>query len=405
MNIKRSILLLLLLFIISLIFSLAFQNNLEIGARIVNDYFDKEAYAERGSWFSRSKIPYKETFSEYPQVATYFFALPFVFFEILIPREEIINHWDEMVHYYLIVFPLFMMIFSVLSISLLYKLRDSHKNLAFLLLLPASFYFTHNRYDILPCFLSLLSLYLLSRRQYKMSALVLSVGTFTKWYLFLLFPVFLTYYYSLHKKINWSMILTFILTSLIIILPTIIQAGVDGLVAPYKFHLSRGMNGESLFYLAHYYSKKLFDIRIDRHFTFPIFFLLQFSIVPLCITSKISSFEKVIKWSALSILTFMLFAKFYSPQWILWITPLLILIANKRSDIVWIIIFDLLTYIYFPITYDLYQRSSLFRFIILLKTILLIKFILPLFYELIKDSAIFTLAQKHFSKESRVIPF
>lgn len=422
MNIKKSILLLLFLVICSLIFSLPFRNNLGIGVKIINDYHDKYNYALRGSWFSLSKIPYTEVFSEYPQVATYFFALPYVLLETTISRDKIlinlaqisnlsylpdpplsIFYRNRIVNYYTTVFSLLMMVFSFLSILLLYKLRKNHKNLSLLLVLPASFYFTFNRYDIMPCFLSLLSLYLLCRKQYKMSALVLSIGMLTKWYLLLLLPIFLTYYYSTHNKINWSMILTFSLTSFIIILPTMISGGIDGLLVPYKFHFSRGINHESLLYIINCLFNKTLNISITNRFTFLLFFLLQLSIVPLCITSKILSFEKVIRWSALSILIFMLFAKFYSPQWILWISPLLILDAKKIVDVIWITLFDLITYIYFPISFTVFgENSIIFIIIIFLKTILLIKFILPLSYELIRDSAIFAFAQKHLTKHIRL---
>lgn len=406
MNIKKSILVLSLLVICSLILSLAFHNNLGLNVRIFNDYWDRSLYAERGSWFTLSKTPYTEVFSEYPQVATYFFALPYILMETIIPQNKIRKPIEKIsnrsysslrkdLKVYAMFFSLLMMIFSFLSISILYKFKG---NLSFLILLPASFYFTFNRYDIMPCFLSLLSLYLLSKKQYKMTALVLSIGVLTKWYLILLLPIFLSYYYSIHKKINWSMIFTFSLTSFVIILPTIFSGGIDGLLVPYKFHWSRGMNRESSLYIINYLFNNVFNINIANKFTFFLFLLLQFSIVPLCITSKIVSFDKVIKWSALSILIFLLFAKYYSPQWILWISPFLILNAKKRSDIAWIILFDLLTFIYFPISFDLFGKSILFVIVISLKTIFLIKFIIPLFCELIKDNAIFTFAQKQWCK-------
>jgi hypothetical protein len=409
-NIKKSILVLLLLVICSLIFSLAFRDNLGLDVRIINDYFDRSAFALRGSWFSLSKAPYTEVFSEYPQVATYFFALPYILMEPIISQNktliELIQIPDppnsipqnQIVFDYATVFSLLMMVFSFLSISLLYQLRGNQK-ISLLLLLPSSFYFTFNRFDIMVCFLVLLSLYLLSRKCYKMSALL---------------PIFLTYYYSIHRKINWSMILTFSLTSLIIILPTIISGGIDGLLIPYKFGFSKNQNvRESLLYLINHVFKKVFNIGFVRNITLLLFFLFQFFGIPLCITSKIVSFDKVVKWSALSILIFMLFAKFYSPQWILWISPLLILSARKKSDTIWIILFDLLTYIYFPIFYDIYcyipgitnimsiSTWDIFISIIFIKTIFLVGFALSLLFELIKDNMIFIFAQRHLAPRIR----
>jgi hypothetical protein len=63
-----------------------------------------------------------------------------------------------------------------------------------------------------------------------------------KWYLILLLPVFLVYYYSSYKKVNWSMIVVFVLTSLITITSTILWTGVEGFLVPYKMQLGRGMD-------------------------------------------------------------------------------------------------------------------------------------------------------------------
>ena len=129
---------------------------------------------------------------------------------------------------------------------MLYKLRIDRKYLAFLLLLLASFHFSYNRFDIMLCFLSFISLYLLYNKHYKFSAFALVIGFFMKWYLILLLPVFLVYYYSRYKKVNWSMIAVFVLTSLIIITSTILWTGVEGFLVPYKMQFGRGMDQVSM---------------------------------------------------------------------------------------------------------------------------------------------------------------
>ena len=334
-------------------------SNFDSEIRFVNDPGDRDAYYDRGLWYPLKKIPYLEVFSEYPQIATYFFALPHAILKILYgsdyTRED----------YYLI-FSIFSMIFLFGTIMLLYNLRLENKNFALLMLLPASLYFSYNRYDILPVFLGILGIALLSKEKYTLSALVLALGVLAKWYLILLFPVFLVFYYSRHKKINANMIIVFCLTCVAGILPTILSGGLEALLVPYRFHATRGLNQESLFYLL----KSL----LGSDLWFFIFFVLQFSVVPLCIFSKIDSIKKVITWSFLSVSVFMLFAKFYSPQWILWILPFLILRAKNTKDVLLIVIFDLVTYIYFPIIYDGY--SSFLQPIIIIKTALLLYLII-----------------------------
>jgi hypothetical protein len=80
------------------------------------------------------------------------------------------------------------------------------------------------------------------QQTYKFSAFALVIGFFMKWYLILLLPVFLVYYYSSYKKVNWSMIVVFVLTSLITITSTILWTGVEGFLVPYKMQLGRGMD-------------------------------------------------------------------------------------------------------------------------------------------------------------------
>jgi len=243
------------------------------------------------------------------------------------------------------------------------------------MLLPAALYFSYNRYDALPVFLSILSIWLLSKEKYKFSVFFLALGVLTKWYLVLLFPIFLTFYYSRYKKINRGMTYIFCFTIILAIVATLLSGGVEALLSPYKFHMARGLNKESLFYLL----KSI--LGSDAWFT--IFFFLQFLIVPLCMVSKIDSLEKVIKWAGLSILVFMLFAKFYSPQWILWVLPFLILQARNRKDVFLIIIFDLVTYLYFPIIYDGYP--NLLYSIVVLKTIIILYLITTIFKDVSGD--------------------
>lgn len=393
MSAGKSIALLLILVACSLTFSLLLHDNLGFDARIINDYSDRGIYAEEGLWLARSKIPYTESFSEYPQVALYFFAVPHILVSLINPRG---SHSLD----YPTVFSLLMMVFSFVSILTLRKLLDNdRKNLALLLLLPASFYFTFNRFDIMPCCFTLQSVYFFSKGQYKGSAVFLAVGVLTKWYLVLLLPIFLAYYFSVHKRIPWAMLITFGLTGLVIVLPTLLTGGIEGLVFPYKFHLTTEMNNESLLSLMDYGVRQVLKVGFANSHTFSLFLLLQFVTIPFCLTSRVASLDKVIKWCALALLTFLLFAKFYSPQWILWVSPFLILKARKKADVLWLILFDLLTYLYFPIGFDIFgEASGAFMLLIALKTIFLIGFIVPLVGELAKDNLVLAFFAERRSK-------
>jgi len=358
----KFILLLIGLISFALLSHFCLKNNFHSRVRYINDNFDRGNYYERGSWYPLKKVPYLEVFSEYPQVATYFFALPHVMLSAIYG-----SNYDKEQYYF--IFSTFMMMFLFGSIILLYDLRIRNKNLAFFMLLPSSLYFSYNRYDIIPAFLSILSIKLLSREKYNLSIIILALGVMTKWYLILLLPIFLKFYYSRYKKINWSMIFVFCLIVILCILPTLLSGGIEALLAPYKLHIGRGFNNESLFYLLKTFLNNTLHLNIETQVWYLLFFILQLAVIPLIMMCKIDSLPKVVNWSAFTILVFLLFAKFYSPQWILWIIPFLILRIQKVKDIFWIIIFDVVTYLYFPVIFD--GCKSLLNTVIIIKTIIL----------------------------------
>ena len=334
----------LLLFVISVgivvLFHWFLRDNFGIGVRLFNDDHDRYVYYLRGTWYPLHVAPYTGVFSEYPQLATYFFALP----------HAMLSFWtdgDYLRDRYYLLFSILMMGFLSATILTLYRMRADNRHYAFLMFLPASLYYSYNRYDILPAFLSVVALLLLSKAKYRSAVVMLALGVLAKWYLFLMFPVFLSYYYSKHRKIGMGLVFVFCLTLLGGILPTLLSGGVDALMVPYKFHAGRENNTKSLFYLL--YLTGL--VSVSKPW-FLVFTLLQFSIVPLSALVGIHSMRSVIAWSALTVFVFMLFGKFFSPQWILWVSPFLILLARDRRDVSRIVLFDLVTYLHFPVVYD-----------------------------------------------------
>ncbi len=415
MTIRKTIILLTLLVVASVTLSLGFPRNLRKEMGFLNDYGDKLVYAVRGSWYPYSKTPYTGVPSEYPQVATYFFALPYIIMGFPGPLDtRLIGELEAYVvsvpptnpnlpsapHLgnklfmrYAFVFSLLMVPFLFFSILIVYRLRPDRKYLAFLMLLPGGLYFTHNRFDIIPAFLGLLAIYLLSRNRDKISAFVIALGFLTKWYLALLLPVFLSYYYTRRRKINWQMVLVFVMTCLALLLPTILSGGLKGLLAPYVTQLSRGFDQPSLFFLASLFLDRGFGLDINNVYFAGASLLLQFSMIPLCVTSRVDTVDKVIRWTLLSVLVFIIFARINSPQWILWVSPLLILTASGRMFVAGIILLDLLTYLQFPVLFHLREYGGpyydLFLLVFSVKLALQILFAVSIFRGLIGDNLVF----------------
>ncbi|MBN1354523.1 MAG: hypothetical protein JW994_07650 [Candidatus Omnitrophica bacterium] len=361
-------LLLILLIVTAVIFQSFFRDNFGSEIRFINDNADREVYYLRGTWYTIKKTPYTEVFSEYPQFATYFFALPHMALAALYGPA-----YGKEAYY--LTFSAMMMLFLSFTILLLYRLRDEKRYFAFLMLLPASLYFSYNRYDILPSFLGILAVYLLSKKKFAFSFFCLALGVLAKWYLALLFPIFLVFCRESRKKNITGIIAFFFITCFLGILPTLLSGGIDALLIPYMFHTMRGLNSESLFYLL----KKI----LGSDLWFIVFFVLQFSVWPFLVFARIDSPKKAINWSALAILVFMLFAKFYSPQWILWIMPFLILRIRNAKDAFLVIFFDITTYVYYPVIYDGF--GGLLTPVIILKTSFLMWFIYSISRDCVKD--------------------
>jgi hypothetical protein len=66
----------------------------------------------------------------------------------------------------------------------------------------------------------------------------------------------------------------------------------------------------------------------------------------------------LLRWLTAATLAFVLFSRFQSPQWVVWITPLALLAASARGELVLVIAQDVAAYLYFPLAYDRFGPAS-----------------------------------------------
>lgn len=327
------------------------------GLKILQDD-DRNDYYERGLWLIDKTTPYKTSFQEYPQLATYLFALPHIF------RPNLSQ--------YRIIFSGIMVVIFLITIFVLFRiiklLNGDYKNLL-ILVFPSMLYFSFNRFDLLPMVFSILSLLLILKGKNILAFFILGLAIMTKWYPIIYVPLFLNYIYknqqSSEKKCITLIkpILVLLFTIGFVSLPTILWAGIDGFLSPYKFHWQRGDNGESLFY----FLKFLLNTPTKYHFAKHLFFILQFISIPILLIMSIRKKEELIISMGIATLFFIVFAKYHSPQWLIWVSPILLLIKD-RFIFVLLSIYDLSTYAYFPLgsdlSYRLFGNQSLFEVLI-----------------------------------------
>ena len=348
------------------------------GSRFINDNFDRTVYFSHGSWIVDNTVPYRDFVSEYPQIPTYFFAVPYLVLSILKPMDQV-GYWA-----YSSAFSLSMLAFLFITIYVLYISLPNRKDLAFLLLLPGYLYFIYNRFDILPAVLTLIGFILLKEGKTILTAILLGIATLTKWYPALLFLVIILYQYNQTKKIPYRMLVSYVISCSLIILPTIVTGGIDAVLVPYRFHLSRELEQVAFPTLIDKFLS-IFSINTSPFFLL-IFLILQFSPVLIIPFLKIDSPSRVLLSFNLIIASFILFSRVYSPQWLLWLIPFLILSSDKFEDILWIFIGGIANYIAFPLVYDAYGPQS-FPMIIMgvWQIILLIRVVIDSLTKLLKN--------------------
>jgi Gpi18-like mannosyltransferase len=366
-----------ILLILLVVITIGLTRNLGLPIRLFNDYFDRGVYYVRASWYTEGKVPYRDTICEYPQIALYFLTIPF-----FLSPDKTVSQGQ-----YVVLITAFMLLCLYGIFLLLYgMLEEKNKLAAFLLFLPASLYFTLNRFDILPAFITLLSLWFLKKKKMGLASIFLAIAVFTKWYAAVLFPIYLDYaFWEQRKKISCRMIVYFGVTSILIILPTFITGGMEAVIAPYRFHSVRGVENHGILPMIAFFSRGVFDPNLGSVGLVTLFFL-QFASILLIITSRIDSFRKALQWSVVAILVFLLFAKFYSPQWLLWLTPLLILLVRDWKDAVWIVALDLFTYLMFPIGYDLNLKSMPLEIFYIPVFVIYCRYLLVNLIELLPDN-------------------
>ena len=339
------------------------------GVRLVRDDYDRSIYYARAAWFPEHKVPYKEVFSEYPQLATYFFALP-----LLVARG---------LYSYMLAFSvlagLAYILLCYVTLRLLDLLRMPRQSLI-LLFLPSFLYFTFNRYDIFPALFVSLSFWMLLKGRVKSSWLALAIAVLFKWYALVLVPVYLVY---LHKKrkLRLGALAWFAAPIVAVCAYTVATAGWGGLMSPYLWHLARTQNYDSLLFLL----QNWFHLPQSGLVLTAFFFLQALSLfVPPLMLWKTAgaSAQQLARWATIAILLFIIFAKFYSPQWVIWFYPLLCLVIDGRLLFL-VLAMDIANYAEYPVGYALWEggRFGWYVLITALRTALMLVLVYKLFSE------------------------
>ncbi|MCR4394608.1 MAG: hypothetical protein NUV31_09595, partial [Dehalococcoidales bacterium] len=222
--------------------------------------------------------------------------------------------------------------------------------------------------------LVLLSIFYFWQEKHGLSWFLLATGTLTKIFPAVIAPLYLIYYLSRkqYRQIGTG-VLTFALTSMVILLPFLI-INPTSLLNLYNYHAERGIQIESTYSSVMLVLDKLNLISIQSAFAFGSWnitgsvenFLAGISTI-LLVLALLALYTGIYcrlrmgrtgvtdigSWSVMTILVILVTSKVLSPQYLIWLIPLLPLVSGRFRYVVWIlfIVMGGLTYYIFPHAY------------------------------------------------------
>lgn len=182
-------------------------------------------------------------------------------------------------------------------------------------------------WDLWAVFAALIAIYLFKEQRFDFSALALGVAIATKFFpVVLLLGVLIYFRENLKKAIRYLLITTFSWS--VINLPIAVTS-YEGWVRFYKMNLDRGSDLGSI-----WYALQLRDITFGNStlISLALVLLASLAIFNVVKQSKLNPFENFAISAFLAVAAFVTISKVYSPQYILWLTPLALLAMTRKEE-------------------------------------------------------------------------
>ncbi len=328
---------------------------------------------------SNKEVPYKDFYVVYPPLSLLVFIIPALF--------------TKNFYTYSILFGIEMVIFLGILIYLIFLIsknlkKDYRLPILFALSLTMCLgYIITKRYDIFVSFLTIISIYLLLKDKYTFSALFLSLGILAKLYPIIFFPLYFLYIYKRKNKkeaiifsVYFMLFLIITLMPLFIIVPPK-SAGFYS----FLYHFTRPLHCESLYgglllllektklpvlkaplkndiYGWSIYSP-LSPILLPLS-TVLILLFFSFILINFWKEKKVSK-DIFLKYIFLFLLVFIVFNKVLSPQYLIWLLPLAVLVFDIKNFKIFFLI-SILTLIIYPFSYTSLIKKELWIVLLLI---------------------------------------
>ena len=337
---------------------------------------DMDLYHEYATYMGDGLVPYRDFTVEYPPIALALFYLPYVLF------QDISSYSNA--------FAIEMMLFGIAGIWLVLGLA---RQLRVSPLIALSCYtlavvaigdIAVQRFDLVPAVITLAALYAFCRGKYEVAWLVLAIGVMTKLYPAVLAPIFLIYQWrrSDWRRI-WPSLAAFVLTLMLIAAPVLVL-GKGGFINSFTVQSDRALQLESLYAslllllnslglvnavavrgeMSFDVSSPLADPLAKYAFLVVGAALLAIYMLfirrirrkleePNCAMLNAADSASVIHYAVAVITVFIITNKVFSPQFVLWLCPLIPLVCGRWHKVVWVVflLVACLTWYVYPLNY------------------------------------------------------
>jgi uncharacterized membrane protein len=345
-------------------------------------------YMDYASNVIHGQIPYRDFSLEYPPLALLFFIIPRLF----------TDQWQV----FSMIYQGEVLIFALLGLWVIYKIAQRMGKEPWKLMAPYILGILvigpilGQQYDIFPAVMTLLSLYYFWLGRHKTSWLWLALGVMTKLYPAVLIPLYLIIYWRNHQiRQAVTGIVTFGLACLIMLSPFLLT-GPQNLISLVNYHSQRGIQIESLYGAFLLLADRLGLTSVSLGFSYGswnlsgpladsfsrLYTYIQVVTLFVCycfiwaqVKKGKSQFTRLGSYSLLLIAVLLFTSKVFSPQYIIWLLPLMSLVFTHWRLAIWttFAVIGIFTYLIFPVNYlNLLSLNTGIIMILCLRDLLLI---------------------------------
>jgi uncharacterized membrane protein len=218
----------------------------------------------------------------------------------------------------------------------------------FFIFAPAVFFSLFINWDMWAVLPTIMAIYYFDKKRYKLSGLLLAIATAAKFYpIVLLLPITCILLKRDRTKLG-QFFLVFLGFYSLINLPYILS-DFAGWKYFFEFSFNRGIGYGSIWEATGLLGLSISNLNVF----FTLTTLVVFALVAIYYL-KYADLENLYSIAFFSVFAFTLFSKVYSPQYVLWLTPLAVLAIRNRSQISFYLIWQ---------TFELIYHLAIWRYI------------------------------------------